>query len=75
MDIAGEASAIRLTHLQRLGREAGIKKTEVVDTISRVSEQASLFCAHAQDYGSAIRRQTAQEISRILLANIQAANA
>lgn len=74
MDIAGEASAIRLTHLQRLGKEAGVKKTEVVDIISRVSEKASLFCTHAQDYGSAIRRQTAQEISRILLANIQAAH-
>ncbi len=74
MDIAGEASVIRLTHLQQLGKEAGVKKAEVVDILSRVSEQASLFCAHAQNYGSAIRRQTGQEISRILLANIQAAH-
>lgn len=73
MDIAGEAGVVRLAHLQQLGKEADIGKKEAMETIARISQQASLFCARVKDYGGAIRRQTEQDISRILQANIQAA--
>ena len=73
MDVAGEASSVRLTHLQQLGKEAGVKKAQVMEIISRISEQASLFSTRVKDYGGAIRRQTEQDILKILQANIQAA--
>ncbi len=73
MDVAGEASIIRLAHLQQLGKEAGVSKKETIEIISRVAQEASLFSARVQEYDGAIRRQTEQSISRILQANIKAA--
>lgn len=73
MDVAGEASIIRLAHLHQLGKEAGVSKKETMEIISRVAQEASLFSARVQEYDGAIRRQTEQNISRILQANIKAA--
>jgi serine/threonine-protein kinase HipA len=73
MDVAGEASIIRLTHLHQLGKEAGVSKKETTEIISRIAQEASLFSARVLEYDGAIRRQTEQNISRILQANIKAA--
>lgn len=74
MDVAGEASVVRLVHLQQLGKEAGVNKKETMEMVSRISQEASLFSARVKEYGGVIRRQTAQDILKILQANIKAAN-